>query len=72
MDVPILDSRVERSTTVILNAESENEIEVSAEAETLVEASVVPLTYEVPDEIAIPTTAQLDEIATQLRERCVA
>lgn len=68
MDVPILDSRVERSTTVILNAESENEIEVSAEAETLVEASVVPLTYEVPDEIAIPTTAQLDEIATQLRE----
>lgn len=67
MDVPILESRVDPST-VTLTAESENEIEVSAEAETLVEASVVPLTYEVPDEIAAPTTAQIDDIATQLRE----
>src|SRR5262249_12390120 len=53
---------------VQLNAESESEIEVSAEAETLVEASVGPVTYQLPDEIAITETAQIDEIASQLRE----
>jgi len=51
-----------------LNAESESEIEVSAEAETLVEACVGPVTYPLPDEIAIAETAQIDEIASQLRE----
>jgi hypothetical protein len=67
MDVPILDNRVDPAT-ITLTAETENEIEVSAEAETLVEASVVPLTYEAPEEIAVPTTARIDELAAQLRE----
>ena len=46
--------------------ESASELAVSAEAETLVEASVAPLTYEPPVEITIAETAQIDEIASQL------
>jgi hypothetical protein len=46
--------------------ESESELAVSAEAETLVEASVGPPTYEPPVEITIAETAQIDEIASQL------
>jgi hypothetical protein len=54
--------------SVVLNAESESEIEVSAEAETLVEASVAQVTYQRPEEIAIAESAPLEQIATQLRE----
>src|SRR5882762_6721357 len=53
---------------VELNAESQSEIEVSAEAETLLEVSVGPVTYSLPDEIALPQTAQIDKIASPLRE----
>jgi len=56
---------------VALNAESASEIEVSAEAETLVEASVAPVIYNAPEEIAIAEPVQpnqFDDIATQLRE----
>src|SRR5882724_4086597 len=57
---------------VELNPESESEIAVSAEAETLVEACVGPVTYALPEEIAIAETTHIDEIvdeiATQLRE----
>jgi hypothetical protein len=51
-----------------LTAESESEIEISAEAETLVEASVAPVTYLLPEEIAIAETAEMDEFAIHLRE----
>ena len=54
--------------SVVLNAESDSEIEVSAEAETLVEASVAPVTYQPPEEIAIAESAPPDEITTQLRD----
>jgi len=54
--------------SVLLNEETESEIEVSAEAETLVEASVAPVTYQPPEEIAVAGTAPLDEIAAQLRD----
>jgi len=53
---------------VPLNTESESEIEVSAEAETLVEAAVGPVTYALPEEIAITENPQTDQITTQLRE----
>jgi len=51
-----------------LTTESESEIEISAEAETLVEASVAPVTYPRPDEIALTETPQDDDIAHQLRK----
>jgi hypothetical protein len=49
-----------------LQEESEAEIAVSEEAETLVEASVAPLTYEPPAEITVDDT-QIGDIADQLR-----
>jgi hypothetical protein len=64
---PTLTERV-AGEGVPLNTESESEIEVSAEAETLVEASMAPVTYRVPEEIAVTDNAQTDQITTQLRE----
>lgn len=58
----------ESESGAVLTPEMESEIEVSAEAETLVEASVGPVTYQRPEEISITETAQSDEIASQLRE----
>jgi hypothetical protein len=54
--------------SVVLTAESESEIEVSEEAETLVEASVAPVTYQRPEEIAIADSSPLEKITSPLRD----
>jgi hypothetical protein len=51
-----------------LTPESESEIEISAEAETLVEACVAPVTYQLTEEIAVTETVRTADLSSRLRE----